>query len=227
MRYIIGIDEVGRGSLAGPITVAALAIPKDLRLASLTKFKVQSSKFILPLRDSKKLTPKQRWEWFSCIRNHPSIFWDVAHVQPSVIDRINIARAANRAASRALLKLVTNYKLPITQSSIFLDGGLYLDGWHRARTSQNSNKTQNLQSTRYKLGKQFKARTIVRADEKVKAVMLASITAKVIRDRLMCRLHKKFPRYGFDLHKGYGTKAHMAAVRKFGPSRKHRITFLT
>ena len=198
--WIIGIDEVGRGSIAGPVTVGALIAPTN------TKYKIPNSK--LKLRDSKKLSPSQREQWFEYIKNHPKIHFAVAHIQPSVVDRINISQAANRAASKALGKLLKNNELRIkNKARIYLDGGLYI--------------RDKLQTTNYQL------QTVVRGDEKIKAISLASIVAKVTRDRLMVRTHKKYPRYGFAIHKGYGTKAHMRAVKRFGPSEKHRLTFLT
>lgn len=216
MKYIIGIDEVGRGSIAGPVTVAALAATAN------SKFQIPNSK--LRLRDSKKLSPKQREKWFAHIKNHPEILYAVSHVQPSVVDRINISQAANRAASKALGKLLKNKELRIKKKArIYLDGGLYLEENHKARISQSTNKSQSANFTKHK---QIKAKTIIRGDEKIKAVMLASIVAKVTRDRLMVRLHKKYPKYGFLKHKGYGTKAHVAAIRRLGPSPRHRITFI-
>lgn len=218
--WIIGIDEVGRGSLAGPVTVAVLAVPANFRVKMLdSRFgskkqsyhsEITNHKSKIPLRDSKKLSPRQREQWFAYIKNHPKISYAVSHISPVVIDRINISQAANRAASSALEKLETkisanNSKFTARNAKILIDGGLYLGDKKHA---------------------DLKAKTIIKGDEKFKPVMLASIVAKVTRDRLMRRLHKKYPEYGFDVHKGYGTRAHRAAVRRFGPSEKHRITFI-
>lgn len=197
-KYIIGIDEVGRGSLAGPVTVVATMIPKnlELRIKNLGK-----------LKDSKKLSPEQRERWFEYIANHPHIDFTVAHVQPSVIDRTNISHAANLAAHRAFLRLTKTYNLSPKTCSIFLDGGLFL-----------GNGKWRMQNE--------KIRTIVRGDEKINAVKLASIVAKVRRDRLMVRIGKKYPHYQFHLHKGYGTKIHKNTLKKHGPSEAHRKSFL-
>ncbi|MDP1689516.1 MAG: ribonuclease HII [bacterium] len=222
-KYIIGIDEVGRGSSAGPVTVTALAIPSSCKLKIPTpsiKFyrkgrdsdrRVGVANYKLPLRDSKKLSSKQREEWFTYLKNNQKIIYATAHIQPSVVDRINISQAANLAASRALARLVTCNKRHATckKIKIFLDGGLFI------RPIPKKLVTCNLSLV-----------TVVRGDEKIKAISLASIVAKVTRDRLMVRLHKKYPKYRFDIHKGYGTKKHMAAVRRFGPSEKHRLTFM-
>ena len=196
MRYVVGIDEVGRGALAGPVVVAAAAVPRNPRL------KIYNAG-VGRLRDSKKLTAKQREKWFHYITRHPEIDYAVARVYPRSIERMNISRAANLAAERAFVKLTTNYQLLAT-SNVYLDGGLYVG---------NKNKIAH-------------ARTIVRGDEKYKVVKLASIMAKVSRDRMMMRLAKKYPHYGFEMHKGYGTKRHFAAIKKHGPSKAHRLTFL-
>lgn len=194
-KFVIGIDEVGRGPLAGPVAVAALALPRNL------KFRMKNLE--LPLRDSKKLTPKQREMWFTYLKNHPHIFYATATVSPKIIDKINISQAANRAASLALAKLIKNYKFRIKNCRIVLDGNLFLDS-----------KFYILDPC-----------TIIKGDEKIPAIMLASIVAKVTRDRMMHRLHKKYPAYGFDEHKGYGTRKHRKAMHKNGLSPIHRRSF--
>jgi len=95
-RFMLGIDEVGRGCLAGPVTVAAVALPSG------SKYHVSGIK----LRDSKKLSSKQREVWFEYLKSHPKIFWTKASVYPKMIDRINISQAANLAATRALKRLL-------------------------------------------------------------------------------------------------------------------------
>ncbi len=193
-KPVIGIDEVGRGALAGPVTVAALALSRNLK-----------SK--LPLRDSKKLSPKQREAWFDFIKKH-KIPYAIASVSPKIIDKINISQAANLAASRAIIKLIT--KLPnysITKCEIYLDGGLYL--------------LKILHSKFYFLN----SRTIIRGDEKIPAISLASIVAKVSRDRMMKKYHKKYPHYDFVHNVGYGVKKHAKSLKKYGPSFVHRRSF--
>ncbi|OGY62300.1 MAG: hypothetical protein A2745_03660 [Candidatus Harrisonbacteria bacterium RIFCSPHIGHO2_01_FULL_44_13] len=210
MRYTIGIDEVGRGPLAGPVVVAAVAT---------TKLKVSSLKFKVPLRDSKKLSARQREKWFEWIKltnnqrqttnNGYKLLYATASVYPRVIDRINISRAANLAATRALARLLgSRVKGMGSRVTVLLDGGLYLN-------------EKSLLASGYTLY----PRTIARGDEKYNCVKLASIVAKVKRDRLMRRYHKKFPQYGFNQHKGYGTGAHIAAIRRYGICPLHRLTF--
>jgi ribonuclease HII len=207
MKFIIGIDEVGRGSLAGPVTVAAVCLPAN-RKSQIANRQLGN------LRDSKKLTPKQRAAWFEYFKSHPKINYAVARVYPRVIEKINISRAANTAALRAVGRLIKNCKLSanccrfasggkIKNLRVFLDGGLYLGNGGQPKF----------------------ARTVIRGDEKIKAIAAASIVAKVWRDRIMARLAKKYPVYGFEKHKGYGTPSHRQAIKRFGISPVHRKTF--
>lgn len=195
-KYIIGIDEVGRGALAGPVVVAAVLI-KDQRT-------VRAHRELGKLKDSKKLSPKQRGAWLAYFKKNTAIDFAASRVYPRRIEKINISRAANLAAERACKKLIADHRLSVSRLRILLDGGLFLG---------NGEQPKN-------------AKTIVKGDEKIPAVAIASIIAKVSRDRFMCRLAKKYPVYGFDVHKGYGTKVHYKALKKHGPSDMHRMTFL-
>ena len=190
--YIIGIDEVGRGSLAGPVVVAAVALPAGARFKN--------------LKDSKKLSAKKREEWFAYIKDE-GIVYTTARVYQKRIDTINISGASNLAARKSFSRLLETLA-PRKQKNlkIFLDGGLYL-------------------SKEKVFLKKFHPRTVIKADEKISAVKLASIVAKVTRDRYMRRLHLSFPKYGFHLHKGYGTKSHIKAIRRHGYSDVHRRSF--
>lgn len=194
-RYIIGIDEVGRGALAGKVFVAAVALRKNLKLKA----------WNLKLRDSKKLTPKQRGVWFDYIKAE-KIYYALASVPPKTIDKINISQAANLAATKAFNKLIAKCKMRGTNYKACLDGGLFLP--------------KNLNS------KFLILNSITRGDEKIPAISLASIVAKVSRDKEMVKFHKKYPKYKFHKHKGYGTKEHFKAIKKYGPSKIHRLTFL-
>ena len=209
-NYVIGIDEVGRGPLAGPVTVAAVALPLKFKIINHRPKTKSKNQKLLPLRDSKKLSAKQREEWMRWIRGQRKeesgkqlIFYATAGVYPKVIDRINITQAANLAASRALEKLVGMLDVR-SEMKILMDGGLYIN-----------HPTSHISP-----------RTIIKGDEKYNCIKLASIIAKVKRDRIMKRNHKKFPQYGFDEHVGYGTKKHIAALKKHGPCSIHRRSFL-
>ncbi|MBI4094688.1 MAG: ribonuclease HII [Candidatus Liptonbacteria bacterium] len=214
MRYLVGIDEVGRGSLAGPVVVAAALVPRELKI---------TNRELGILKDSKKLTARQREKWFCYITAHPHINYAVARVYPRGIERMNITKAANLAAFRAFTRLSKSCVLSPKSLRIYLDGGLYLksSGWQRA----NSNPDVKSGPRPERRGRQI-AKTVVRGDEKISAIKIASILAKVSRDRFMTRLAKRHPRYGFEIHKGYGTRAHFKAIKKYGPSEAHRLTFL-
>lgn len=197
-KYVIGIDEVGRGALAGPLSVGAVALRLGMGFDPVVLKGLK-----LHLRDSKKLTPKERERWVKYLRKRGDIEFRVASVSPKIVDRLNVSRAANLAATRAFEKLVDEPMLK-TKPLVFLDGGLYLRGdW----------------------GKRLRVRTVVRGDEKINAVKLASIVAKVHRDRLMVRRHEKYPHYGFPKHKGYGTARHIRSLRRHGLSDIHRRSF--
>jgi len=185
-KYLIGIDEVGRGALAGPVLLVALAFPRRHPFRG--------------IRDSKKLTPRAREEWFGRFRRDPRIVWASATSGPEIIDRMNIRRAADRAARRCYLRLTARYP-ELASARVVLDGGLSL-GPHIRHTAH------------------------VRGDERFRAIASASIVAKVKRDRLMNRLHGHYLRYAFNVHKGYGTAMHARALRRHGPSGAHRLTFV-
>lgn len=196
MQWIVGIDEVGRGALAGPVVVVAAAVPCR------AKFR---SGLLGRLKDSKKLAPKKREAWAKYLKERPGISFAVARVYPRQIEKRNISNAANLAAKRAFERLRTGLGgAESGAQKIFLDGGLYLG----------------------KKDGPIKATTLVKGDEKINAVKIASIFAKVYRDRLMCRLAKTYSAYGFEIHKGYATRMHRVAVRKHGPSPVHRLTFV-
>lgn len=183
-EYLIGIDEAGRGPLAGPVVVGGIAHRYGRRPPILDRIK-----------DSKKLTSRQREAWFMILTSHPEIRWAAVKIWPRVIDRINIYQAANLGARRVFKKLSHGYS-----SAAVLDGSLYL--------------SRNLSSD-----------TVIKGDEKLPIVAAASVIAKVIRDRTMFRMHKRYPQYRFDLHKGYGTIMHRKLMKQYGYSNMHRKSF--
>ncbi|MDP2637246.1 MAG: ribonuclease HII, partial [bacterium] len=150
------------------------------------------------IRDSKQLSAKQREELYRVLINHPALEWGIGRVYPTIIDRINIFQATKLAMTRAVMQL--EKKLEQQLHFLILDGNIKLD----VATPQNS---------------------MVKADEKVFSCAAASIIAKVKRDKLMARYHARYGSYGFDKHKGYGTKFHVAALKEFGPCDIHRKSF--
>ncbi len=194
--HTIGIDEAGRGALAGPVVVAAVAIPKGF------KYRV---KRLPKLKDSKQLSVHQRELWYRYIKDADKAFFHVSRVYQGQIDKKNIARSANLAASRAAEGVALDMGKRLGTYKILIDGGLYLgDKSHRG----------------------IKASTLIRGDQRIVAIKLASIVAKVTRDRYMKKLHLRYPEYGFGVHKGYGTAGHFKALRKYGISEVHRLTYL-
>lgn len=202
IRWVVGIDEVGRGALAGPVTVAVAMIRTDAhgRIAHVP---------FRSLKDSKKLSVAQREFWARELAAAAGVRFAVARVYPRGIERMNISGAANIAASRAFSRLLKYRKLP-AGTPVYLDGGLFLGS--KARQRADAGKVS--------------AKTVIKGDEKFPAIAAASIIAKVSRDRFMVRLAKQYPEYGFDIHKGYGTVAHRRAIEKNGRCAAHRLTFL-
>jgi ribonuclease HII len=196
--YTVGIDEVGRGPLAGPVVVSVLAIPENIKIPGRSK-----------LKDSKKLTAREREVWFEYVKNNPLIFYATARVYPRKIEKINISNAANLAATNAFVVLLKKHRRLIKNAKTVLDGGLYLK-----------------KSVLKKHGYVLNPLTVIKGDEKFDAVKLASIVAKVTRDRYMGKLHDKYSQYDFISNKGYGTEKHFKAIRHYGPSEVHRLTFL-
>ena len=205
-KWVVGIDEVGRGPLAGDVYAGAVILPADLNKKLLGAYRLSpgSARGSFPCRlaDSKKLSAHQREAWVAWMRRH-AIPYAVARVSPAVIDRINIARACDLAAERAYRRICV--KNPISGSlSVVADGGLSVGALRPGDIFSHFPK----------------------ADERVPAVSLASIIAKVLRDRAMVRLAYRYPGYGFEAHKGYGTQNHLRALRIRGAVPVHRRTFI-
>lgn len=193
-KILVGIDEAGRGPLAGPVAVGVCVCDTKM-YASYKRTKK------LPTRDSKKLTEKKREEWFTFIqecKKNKSIDYTVSLISASFIDTHGISMAIKTGISRSLKKL----GLKPDEVLVLLDGGLKAD---REYVHQ---------------------KTIIKGDEKEPIISLASIVAKVTRDRYMKKIAKKFPEYGLETHKGYGTRSHYEALKKKGLSQIHRRSFL-
>ncbi|WP_022758140.1 ribonuclease HII [Butyrivibrio fibrisolvens] len=181
MGYVCGIDEVGRGPLAGPVCAGAVILPKDTE--------------ILYLNDSKKLSEKKREELYDIIMEK-AVGAAVAFASPERIDEINILQADYEAMAEAV------GKLPVRPDI------LLLDAVHVPQLEQ------------------YKQVSIIKGDAKSVSIAAASIIAKVTRDRLMKELDEKYPQYGFASNKGYGSAAHIEALKKYGPCEIHRRSFI-
>jgi ribonuclease HII len=189
-KYLIGIDEVGRGPLAGPVAVGAFVFldPKARRLFS-------------GVKESKQLTEEKREEWFKIIgevKKKKLIDYCVSFESHKVIDEKGLTFAINRALKKSLESL----EIKTDQAKVWLDGGL-------------------------KAPKEYKdQKTFIKGDENKIVIALASICAKVLRDRKMVKFGKIYPQYGFKDNKGYGTKEHYEAIKKYGILEIHRRRFL-
>lgn len=200
--YVIGVDEVGRGPLAGPVAAAAVSVRVAKTETELSSLIRANGRIVSGLKDSKQLTAKQREKIFAVLAENPRIFWAAASVSEKTIDKINIQNASELAMKKAVQKLLKKCGIAAAKNCLVL-----VDG---NRKIKNLNLPQ---------------KTIIKGDEKIPAISAASIIAKVSRDRFMLKLHEKYPRYNFAKHKGYGTKEHYRALKKFGPSPVHRRSF--
>ena len=179
-EVICGVDEAGRGPLAGPVCAAAVILPKGLEIPGLT--------------DSKKLTDKKRRELMPVIKEQ-AIAYGIGFASEKEIDEINILQATYLAMERALAQLEGKADLALIDGNRAKDFGLPV-------------------------------KTVVKGDSLSANIAAASVLAKVTRDDIMVEMAQKYPEYGFEIHKGYGTKAHYAALTEHGPCEIHRMTFL-
>ena len=179
-QVICGVDEAGRGPLAGPVCAAAVILPKHLEIPG--------------LNDSKKLTDKRRRELYPVIMQN-ALAYGIAFADHKEIDEINILQATYLAMERALLQLT------VEPDVVLIDG----------------NRTKDFG---------IPVQTVVHGDSLSANIAAASILAKVTRDNVMLEMAEGYPQYKFELHKGYGTKAHYEAIAQYGPCPIHRMTFL-
>ena len=180
VRCICGVDEAGRGPLAGPVYAAAVILPRGLVIEG--------------LNDSKKLTEKRREALYDVIVEQ-AVAYGIGSADEKEIDEINILQATFLAMRRAIAQLAVRPDLALIDGNRESDFGV-------------------------------PAQTVIGGDGKSANIAAASILAKVTRDRVMLEYAREYPQYGFDVHKGYGTKRHYEALREFGPCPIHRQSFL-
>lgn len=187
---MLGVDEAGRGPLAGPVSVGIVAVPEGFDVL----------KEFPGVADSKKLSEKKREKIFAVLEARAAkgdVHFKVEFESAQTIDEEGIATAVRRAVARGINALAPDSAIVKVQ----LDGAL-------------------------KAPSEYTQETIINGDELIPLISLASIAAKVTRDRLMIELSKKYPNYGFEKHKGYGTKAHYEALQKYGLCDIHRVSFI-
>ena len=180
IRLICGVDEAGRGPLAGPVCAAAVILPPNAEIPG--------------LNDSKKLSDKKRRELFPIIKEQ-AIAYGIAFVDHEKIDEINILQATYLAMANAISQLSVKPELALVDGNRAADFGVPVQ-------------------------------TVVHGDSLSASIAAASVLAKVSRDDYMLEMAERYPGYGFEIHKGYGTKAHYAALTQNGPCPIHRMTFL-
>lgn len=185
-RFIAGIDEAGRGPLAGPVVAAAVIFGND---CGIVRELIASG-----VRDSKRIGEKKREELYDLIAAK-AISWAVEIASEEVIDDINILNATKLAMKSAA------EKLEVQPDFLLIDGNSTLEDFPVNQIA------------------------IPKADQYIFSVSAASIIAKVTRDRIMVKLSEEYPDYGFDKHKGYGTRSHIEALKKNGPCNIHRKSF--
>jgi ribonuclease HII len=195
IRHIVGIDEAGRGPLAGPVAVGVFCISTQFAQKDFKKFS-------RGVRDSKKLTARKREDWFAKIlseKKNGNLSFAVSFASAQMIDRRGIVFAIRHAMKKALSTLPCDP----SKTLVYLDGGL-------------------------RAPEEFLFQeTIIRGDDLIPEISLASIAAKVSRDALMLRLANKYPEYGFEKHKGYGTAKHYEKIKEYGVVEGvHRKSFL-
>lgn len=207
--YVIGVDEVGRGSFAGPVTVGAVIFKKNV----LFKDSILSR-----VNDSKLLNPRMRLVLSKKIKKE-ALLYSVSNIKVSIINRVGIGKATQMAMRKAVMSIMynvfsikykdkkmhdTNYTIPSAKFFVLVDG------FHIKYLKGIGLKNQ---------------KGIIKGDRKSVSIAAASIIAKVHRDNLMRKISKKYPAYGFSQNKGYGTKFHQEAIQTYGLSEIHRTSF--
>ncbi|MDO8495160.1 MAG: ribonuclease HII [bacterium] len=186
--FVVGVDEVGVGCLAGPVVACAVAFDKVFFNKTHEQFD--------RLRDSKLLSARQREKFSEELKKEEGLRFEISLSEVGVIDRINIYQAAKLTMLKAVKALQLKEK-----AMILVDGPAKIPGWSGDQEA------------------------IVKGDQKVFAIACASILAKVYRDKLMTEYAERFPGYGFEQHKGYGTKLHLEQLTALGPCSLHRRSF--
>lgn len=189
-KFLVGIDEVGRGPIAGPVAVGVFVFLNS-----------DAKKLFNGVKESKQLTEEKREEWFEKIlkaQESGSVDFHVSFKSEKIIDKKGLSFAIKKCLETSL----NNLKIDPKECSVLLDGGL------KAPIEYLNQKT------------------IIKGDAKEQVIALASICAKVLRDRMMRQMGKRYPGYGFEVHKGYGTKGHYIAIRRLGIMGLHRRSFL-
>lgn len=222
-KYIVGIDEAGRGPLAGPVAIGTSCIPKLYQKEVFSLLKKAG------LNDSKQVKEKTREELYTLLtqlKKENKIDWEVALVSTDIISKKGIVYAINLGIQKNLKKILAcdpQKTLLARHPCEGRDPGL-LDSRLRGNDDFCGSVTLELDGAlKIPQGQWQKASVIIKGDSIKPSIMIASILAKVTRDRYMKKLSKKYPQYGFEMHKGYGTKKHRELIKQFGLCPEHRV----
>jgi len=221
-RYLVGIDEAGRGPLAGPVAVGAVIVPRGFDWAS-----------VMGARDSKQMTPKSRDRLYAklcALRREGKLDFAVSFSCAATIDRGGIVCAVQSALDRALRRLIEGRdpsRTGVASRTVLASvARTVLDGVLDATSVLDASCCEVLLDGGLHAPPEFTTqKTIIRGDESEPIISLASIAAKVMRDRLMIKMAVRYSAYDFQTHKGYGTSAHRAAIARSGLCSIHRTTF--
>ncbi len=189
--FVIGIDEVGRGPLAGPVCSCAVLIRPNYPLPN---------KFVALVKDSKKLSPQIRQKIYEQAINLPQIIFSISMIDNQTIDTIGIQKSIFQCFDKCISQIINKSK--IIPNIILIDGN------------------QTIPHLPYN------QKPIIKGDDKIFSIALASVIAKHTRDTWMIQISTKYPKYNFDIHKGYGTEQHKKLIKKYGPCSLHRQSFL-
>ncbi len=209
---IVGIDEAGRGPLAGPVTAAAVYLDRGFYQSKWI------SEYGNKINDSKQLSEKVREELFEAMKGEPGICYSVMSGSLKEIEKYNILGATRRAMAKCVKQLLVKDSCDF--NAVYEGSDWLLDNGAAGSVAQVLIDGKPMKPFPYT------HTAIVKGDSKSLAIAMASIFAKVTRDRYMVKQAKKYPKYGFERHKGYGTKAHVAAIKEQGPCPIHRMSFL-
>lgn len=198
--FEVGTDEAGRGCLAGPVTAAAIILPKNFHIEK--------------LNDSKQLSEKVR-EKLKPIIEEKSLTFAFTHIYNKEIDEINILNASMKAMQESILKLNTKPEF------IIVDGNRPIFSKLGIKTTSGYNFSEE----EIEYLKSIPNQSIIKGDSKYLSIAAASVLAKTYRDEYMNKIHEEFPMYGWDKNKGYPTKDHREAIAKYGPTKYHRMSF--
>ena len=200
VQYIMGVDEAGRGPLAGPVVAAACILEPDVDIAG--------------IQDSKATTEKQREQVYEQLVAHPGVYWAASVIDNTTIDDINILQATMLGMRSSAQQVLAKYP------HLSIACGSESGSIPKIQCLIDGNKVPQDMPTAL-----YRSESVVKGDAKCYSIAAASIIAKVTRDRIMLALHERYPEYNFKQHKGYPVSSHRAVLQEIGPCEEHRFSY--